>query len=423
MAGEVNVNSFNNRELKAFAQAADQNGDFKLDSVEKRLFENLVGQAGLAMEDEFSSVMGEAAANVPDAKTNQKQMKAAEKADEQRYKTAFGRSYNKETMASVRSLEAEANTRVGNAFQRMKGYVDPNKLTAHIAKRPDVAQFSSVEDYTAALTRWADGMEALDTQTTNEMVASGFDDINARLDEQTGIILDGIIAVGQEVVDILEEDLGRVAQYLDQQIQSGTATVIKQVRSSAGAIIQQIRTSEGNIIEVTRQEGRMTRATVVSYGQANLNATSFWGNLNFSATRKYGEANLAETRRQGRMTRNHVTQTAAETEAVNGEVARITSGLDNHTHIGPTRNRVQTVMAKITNSTLPSATKVELLHRLGNLANDVNIYPDEINTIEQRVDEAIESADAHQVADVETTGSAPHIRPSGVLRTLRNMAN
>ena len=45
----------------------------------------MVEQAGLSMEDEFSSVMGEAASNVPDAKTQKKQEQNAEKAEKQRY--------------------------------------------------------------------------------------------------------------------------------------------------------------------------------------------------------------------------------------------------------------------------------------------------------------------------------------------------
>lgn len=217
MTGDVNVNSFKDIQLKAFAQAADQDGNFKLDSVEKRLFENLVEQAGLSMEDEFSSVMGEAAANAPDAKILKKQEKIAEKADEQRYKDAFGKAYNKETMASIRSIEAEANTRVGNAFKRMMGHVDPKKLAAHIAARPDVAKFNSVADYTAALTRWADEMEKLDTATTNELVSAGFNDVKASVTEvKEGV--DNLTALSQREFATLNEKIDAVTQFVIQDL-------------------------------------------------------------------------------------------------------------------------------------------------------------------------------------------------------------
>ena len=373
MAGEIEVNSFKNIQLKAFAQAADQDGNYKLDSVEKKLFENLVEQAGLSMEDEFSSVMGEAASNVPDAKIQKKQERNAEKAEKQRYKDAFGKSYNEETMASVRSLEAEANTRVGNAFKEMKEYVDPKTLAAHIAKRPDVSKFNSVTDYTAALTRWVDGMEALKTKTTIEVVETGNEKLSEQmstehakqneqmtnrfdsLDEQLKGIAETVRA--DLIIDLQDLEIDKKSLNLEQRILKATQRISKDIKDIK-AIQQQIRSL-------------VIQDLMVDYADYSVDLQNLY------ETRYYGEANLSETR---------------QTQEFDAVGKRLQNNLSNSyvIHRQETTNRMMSMYETISQSTLPHDIKMQLADKVADRAKDLYISDSEMEALEDEIKRAIQ---------------------------------
>lgn len=262
--GEININNLTGA-AKAFAVAADQNNDGKIDGTfEKKLFNQFITGAKLT-GDEGIVLERQAAAQAPDEPIDPKK---AQKEEKKMYENYFG----KNNVDAIKNKEAESNRRVINAFKQLvaTGQMSPDELNAAIASRPDMADYNGdAESYKTALENWASDVEQAFQTNLKSEIRGGTEAVIKNDNANTARVINNdnkntaMIMANDDANTAFQAALTlEVGEALAEKMDANTQAIIDEVKSGNAQVIKAIKTAEGNIIHVVKTEAGKTRAFI-----------------------------------------------------------------------------------------------------------------------------------------------------------------
>jgi len=405
MADGININNLEGA-VKAFALAADQNNDLKIDEKEIKLFNQFINGANLRQDEGLKLEQGKV-----NISNDPKDIKKAQKEEAKMYTAYFG----KDEVDKVKADEGEANRRVITAFKELKGVKSPQMLNDAIAGRPDMADYAGdAEGYKKALDNWADGVEnALKksiTQSVNEHTTN----------------------VGNEV----KFTVAAFAEKLSAEIQMGNAIIIGEIGKAQDGIIKAVQTAEGHIVRaVVNQANKIIRVVEKEADLIHMHMDWNTGaimdhttkvgqtvmensNANHAATRKNSDINaemvMNNSDRNHRKTQGVITQEGIYDTISDQFNANINK--NGRVHTVDTIARLQNMFKDVRNSNISDEIKTNILIELNNYARSNEIFNDkELDDLEAKIKEATGALEANSNAKNTSSASEEELMSLGLL--------
>ena len=178
---------------------------------------------------------------------------------------------------------------------------------------------------------------------------------NANAEMNAGVT----VAVGEAVMKNMEE--------LQKQLADGTAQIIKEVQIQGGATRVAIKNAKGEIIEA------------VKTSEGNLMSEIQWQNW----------YNRYITIDQGRKTRKAVSETAQQTQELNGYSDKINAELEQRLEVNNSHLRISNMRNTILKSDLPYEQRRELMAHLASFCDQEYYSEKDLKAEEEKIQQAI----------------------------------
>ena len=231
----------------------------------------------------------------------------------------------------------------------------PNPMDPKYAK--------NLNAYVADLTAWAKDVANGYTDASHMTSVELANIIMQNDNENAAINVEVTMGAAEAVME--NDDLNTAL--LMQQIEDGTAQIIKQVKIEGGATRVAIKNAKGEIINAVRT------------AEGNILSEVQWQNW----------YNRFITIDQGNKTRKTVENTAQQTQVLNGYSDKINERLNRVISINDSHTRISNMRNKILNSNLPYEQRRELMAHLASFCTQDYFSEADLASEETKINEAI----------------------------------
>lgn len=379
MADGININNLEGA-VKAFALAADQNNDLKIDEKEIKLFNQFINGANLRQDEGLKLEQSKVSVS-----NDPKDIKKAQKEEAKMYSAYFG----KDEVDKVKADEGEANRRVINAFKELKGAKSPQMLNDAISGRPDMADYAGdAEGYKKALDNWADGVETALKKSLAQTINDHTTDVGNTTNEH-------ITDVGNDIKSNIE----KFAEKLTEAIENGNARIIGEIGRAKDGIIKAVQTAEGHIVRVVvNQANKIVRVVEKEADLIHMHMDWNTGAI-MDHTTLVGNIAMKNSNRNHRETRG-VTKQEGFYDTISDQF-NANMNRNGRIHTEGTVSRLQKMFNDVrTSEKFDDETKTNLLIELSNYVRANEIFNDsELDQLEDKINQQSKPRDTRPHID------------------------
>ncbi len=360
MAG-FDISQLKGTPLYALAKNANVYGGKTLSKTEMVFFQQQCKEMGFEPEKFGLEIVTEDIEGENFKETRKNQEKLTDSINDA-YKSQFGRKNN--AVDTAKGSETKAYAIINTAKEAFtKAHGDNNNfIPDSLGQRPnfmDPQYKDNLTKYVTDLNVWANKVaeqyrNAAD-MTSQDLAAMIMQNDDANAEMNAGVT----VAVGEAVMKNMEE--------LQKQLADGTAQIIKEVQIQGGATRVAIKNAKGEIIEA------------VKTSEGNLMSEIQWQNW----------YNRYITIDQGRKTRKAVSETAQQTQELNGYSDKINAELEQRLEVNNSHLRISNMRNTILKSDLPYEQRRELMAHLASFCDQEYYSEKDLKAEEEKIQQAI----------------------------------
>lgn len=388
MVSEITISQFRGTPLHALAQNANVNGGETLTKIEFAIMQQQMKNLGLTFEEYGLTITSVDSEGSNSRKTRENIAQTGSDLSKA-YKKQFG---NQNSVKVAQTAELKADAVIKTALDMFKSeHTDVIFVPKSLGARPQFTEPQYKNNpslYAMDLSDWANGVkiEYMNaTKLSNEALAAMILDNN---NQQTAILSSEMLALANSISEEIEAGTAEVIK----AVKNAEGHIVKTIKNAEGHIVQVIQDNAGKIINIVREESVNTRNTVRKVGADVINDNRFQhavtNNLIINNHKQTRNVIRGEAYQQRQLTKKTARE-SQQLEAMNIAIAERVEAVTLTTGWPSLSKRVGDMQKQISQARIPHNKKMELLQRIRNQLAEIYTSDDELDEIQVIIDKTI----------------------------------